>query len=159
MTGHFHYFAYGSNLKLSEITRTCPSAIRVAVARLPNHRLLFPRFSTSRGGGVASIEPSAGEFVWGAVYQIEEAEKPALNAREGYKAGRAGNAYEALEIAVEWGGIPTDLRRLLTYKANSQPGIHLPTSEYLRLIIDGARECGFRDDYIKNLEKIETHQT
>src|SRR4051794_1161987 len=82
----FHYFAYGSNLKLSEIHRSCPSAVRVCRAKLPDHRLTFPRESTIRKCGVASAEPANGSEVWGGIYTIFESDRLELQKREGYKA-------------------------------------------------------------------------
>lgn len=36
------YFAYGSNMDEKHMKERCPYAQFVAVARLPEHRLLFP---------------------------------------------------------------------------------------------------------------------
>jgi hypothetical protein len=43
------YFAYGSNLNWAQMWGRCPSASFMEVASLPNHRLAFTRYSSSRG--------------------------------------------------------------------------------------------------------------
>ncbi len=158
MPAIFHYFAYGSNLKLSEIQRTCPSAERKCRAKLTNHRLIFPRKSVGRNCGVASIEPSAGDFVWGGVYCIPEAERAKLEEREGYKRNRSrnSNSYLPKNVTVLDEGDPAKSRAVLTFVANAQRNPPLPSAEYKGLIMDGAKEWALDPDYIASLERIVT---
>jgi gamma-glutamylcyclotransferase len=157
-TDPFLYFAYGSNLKLSEIQRTCPSAERVCRAWLPGHRLTFPRKSTGRGCGVASIEPTEDGEVWGGVYRIAEQERAALESREGFKSNRpvAENAYVRENVTVFEDGDSACPLEVLTFIANPQPDPSKPSEEYLQLIFDGGREWGVDGDYLAALANTES---
>src|SRR5258708_580828 len=101
-TKTFYYFGYGSNLKLSEIHRSCPTAKRRCLTVLPDHALVFPRKSIGRDCGVASIEPRVGGEVWGGVYEISELEREGLETREGFKRNRpmSANAYVPSTLTV-----------------------------------------------------------
>jgi gamma-glutamylcyclotransferase (GGCT)/AIG2-like uncharacterized protein YtfP len=158
MSATFLYFAYGSNLKLSEIHRTCASAERHIRAKLSDHRIVFPRKSNGRGCGVAGLQPSAGDVVWGGVYCIAESERPNLEEREGYRRGRAThlNAYVLQEVAVIPEGAASEPLFVLTFIANPQPDPPLPSATYKQLIVDGAKEWQLGADYIVGLEKIAT---
>jgi hypothetical protein len=96
------YFAYGSNMDWRQMQGRCPSAQFVAIASLPNYRLCFLRYSTSRGCGVASIAFQAGGEVWGPVYRLDETDRNSLDRCEGFRPGRdpARNSYEPIEIKV-----------------------------------------------------------
>ena len=73
------YFAFGSNLNKERLSVNCPSAQLKNVAKLENHKLLFCGYSERWHGAVASIELSAGDHCWGAVWSISEEEAMALD--------------------------------------------------------------------------------
>jgi hypothetical protein len=50
-------FAYGSNMDLAQMRERCPSTRFAFIAKLPDHRLVFPRKSKCRCCGVASVKP------------------------------------------------------------------------------------------------------
>ncbi len=89
------YFAYGSNLDCEQMRQRCPSVRLVCVAKLKDHRLVFPRKSQKRNCGVAGVEPRSGFDVWGVVYDIYDVDIGKLDDSEGYKPGRQPekNAY------------------------------------------------------------------
>jgi gamma-glutamylcyclotransferase len=157
-TKTFYYFAYGSNLKLSEIQRSCPTAERKWKAKLPDYALVFPRESTKRKCGVASIEARVGHDVWGGVYAIAELERESLEAREGFKRKRAvsANSYVLASLTVLENGHATRPQEVVTFIANPQANPPLPSIDYKNLIIDGAREWKLDGEYISDLELIET---
>lgn len=64
------YFAYGSNLDPAQMAERCPDSPFLAVARLDDHRLDFPRRSPIRRCAVASVVPSPGAVVWGGLYRM-----------------------------------------------------------------------------------------
>lgn len=156
MPASFLYFAYGSNLKLAEIQRTCPSAMREYRAKLLDYRLVFPRKSIGRNCGVASVEPASGDSVWGGVYCIPETERSKLEEREGYKRDRSRdkNSYVPQNVTVLRDGDPAKSLVVLTFIANAQPNPPLPNAVYKGLIIDGAKEWALNADYVARLEKI-----
>ncbi|MBM3739226.1 MAG: gamma-glutamylcyclotransferase [Acidobacteria bacterium] len=154
----FYYFAYGSNLKLSEIRRSCPSAERKHRVKLADHALVFPRKSEGRQCGVASVEVRAGSEVWGGVYEIAELERQRLESREGFKPNRplAANSYVPANLTVFVDGDAAKPMEVLTFIANPQTNPPLPNPEYKSLILAGAGEWKLNAKYIAQLEQIVT---
>lgn len=73
------YFAFGSNLLKERLSFSCPSAELNTVARLDNYKLSFFGYSKRWHGAAASIESSAGDHCWGAVWSISDEELVALD--------------------------------------------------------------------------------
>lgn len=160
-TQTFCYFAYGSNLKLAEIQRSCPTAERKSRVNLPDYALVFPRKSIGRNCGVASIEARAGSEVWGGVYVLSENQRESLEAREGFKRNRplSANSYVPASLTVFEDGDLARPLEVVTFIANPQPNPPLPNSEYKNLIIAGAREWNLDAKYVARLEQIETSKS
>ena len=154
----FFYFAYGSNLKLSEIRRSCPTAERKCLAMLPAHALVFPRKSTGRNCGVASVAARVGSEVWGGVYEISELEREKLESREGFKPNRplSANAYVPSVLTVLVDGDPNTPLEVVTFIANPEQNPPLPSLVYKNLIIAGAHEWNVGAKYIAALDQIQT---
>ena len=154
----FLYFAYGSNLKRSEILCTCSTAERQFPALLPNYHLTFPRESIRRSCGVASIEPSRSREVWGGVYTISESDQAGLEEREGFQPNRplSANSYFWKKLTVFENGDLSRPREVMTFLANRQPNPPLPSREYLGIIIAGAEEWNLDAQYIAWLKEIRT---
>ena len=70
------YFAYGSNLNVPQMLSRCPGSVKVSPAVLHNYRLAERLY--------ADIEPAAGEFVHGALYDISENDLASLDRYEGF---------------------------------------------------------------------------
>ena len=81
------YFAYGSNLGPTVFATRCPTRRFVGIARADGFRLGFTRYSERRGGGVADLVPTAGEAVWGALYELSDGDFAALDRIEGVQLG------------------------------------------------------------------------
>ena len=151
-------FAYGSNLDWGQMRERCPSARFVRIAVLPKHRLAFSRRSETRGCGVADVVADGDREVWGVVYEIDARDVGRLDASEGFRPGRAKNAYRREERHVLADG---DADRPLTvsmYFAEPQANPPPPNSEYKRLILSGARHWHLPDEYIDELNQIEVSE-
>jgi len=156
------YFAYGSNLDPLQIKTRCPGHQVVGLAVLPDHRLVFPRYSGDWGGGVASIALAHGEKVWGFVYELSDTDLAALDVYEGWRAaGDQHNHYDRETVTVELvrpddGSLPRRLR-VLTYVARaSNPTA--PSRRYLETILGGARHHRLPEDYVERLGKTEVRE-
>jgi hypothetical protein len=145
------YFAYGSNLDPDQMRARCPDNRAVGIARLREYRLCFPRRSAHRDCGVASIEPFAGAEVWGAIYDLTEADVARLDHWEGYVLGRAVNRYDRRAIAVEIDGA---LGRVETYIAQVEASPPPPNLEYLGHLRRGARAHGLPPHYVAMLDAL-----
>ncbi len=142
------YFAYGSNMSWEELRSWCPNAEFVTIARLPDHRLDFTRYSRRRRGGVADVIPSKGDDVWGVVYDIPSDELPALDRKEGVP-----NAYQRQDVSVI---VQSEERaETLTYTVVQKVPTERPSQAYIDLILKGAREWKLPAEYVRKLEQIE----
>ncbi len=143
------YFAYGSNLHLKQFARRCPGSKAVGRARLPDYRLAFTRYSSNRRGGVADIVPEPDAEVWGALYEVDEACLAALDEYEGVPRSYRREMIRVLDDSrVE--------QEAVVYIAN-QTGAFAPSREYLALIIEGARDHGLPEEYIRAIEQVRVY--
>ena len=70
------YFAYGANLNLDNMTWRCPDAVAIQPLHLIDWRLCF--------SSVATIQPSAGDRVPGALWAISDQDEQELDIFEGW---------------------------------------------------------------------------
>ncbi len=141
---HSLYFAYGRNMGSSTMELACPSSRFLGVAELRDHRLAFTRRSLRTGTGVADVLVAPGASVWGALYELDEADLAALDEKEGN-----GWAYERKPVRLfsEDGRSEHDA---FAYVVIEPEPDHVPPSrEYLQALLDGARERGLPDTYIE----------
>lgn len=136
-------------MHLGQMRKRCPGCIVVGPARLKDHRLTFSHVRASWGGGGAGdIQPAAGHEVEGAVWEITEAHRDALDEYEEYP-----TAYTRKDVEVE----TFDGRRLAAFAYFARAiGTSRPDRGYLRQIIEGARAHGLSPGYIAFLEAIPT---
>lgn len=139
-------FSYGSNLAVDEMDRWCPGARFVEPARLDGYRLAFTRRSIRWRGGVADIVPAAEAHVWGAAYEVEQADLVALDAKEG-----AGAAYRRCGVEVAIGGRVVAAQ---AYEVIDKAAHVAPPPAYLRLLVRGARERGLPAEWVSALEAM-----
>jgi len=149
------YFAYGSNLLLSQIReRINNSNLNPSyIAFVPNSKLIFSRESIKQKGGVASYENCEGNRLWGAVFELTDDEKSKLDSKEGVKRLSA-KEYEDTKIEVT--KINETKIWVTTYVAN-KTGAYLPSQYYMDIIIRGAIDCSLPNYYIEELKHITTN--
>jgi gamma-glutamylcyclotransferase len=152
------YFAYGSNMDAAQMKCRCPLAKFVCRGKLPSYRLAFTRKSATRDCGVADVLPDQTQDVWGVVYELPDHELKNLDKREGY---RPGKPYDQSKYTREdqyvWR--EGDAKRPLLvalYRGYPQLDPPLPSDDYKRLIVDGARHWNLPTEYIRQLESIQT---
>lgn len=150
--GDFLLFAYGSSLAEDRIRMECPSARLVGIARLADHRLRFSIESRNTWhGGVADIEPSVGDEVWGALWLIAAADSQALDEHQGLF--REPPAYQrtTVEVTTPAG----DIVRCRSYcVAAPDPDGFLPSPAFKATMLRGARTLGLPEGYIARLEAL-----
>ena len=152
------YFAYGSNMHAAQMKKRCPSAKFVCRGKLPAHRLAFTLRSYSRRCGVADILRDETKEVWGVVYELFENELENLDKDEDFNPGRPDDQNEyTRENHYVWreGDVKRPLLVAL-YRGHPQLDPPLPSDDYKRLIVDGAKHWQLPADYIQMLESIPT---
>ena len=150
------YFAYGSNMNWPQMQKRCPSARFIALGELKDYRLAFPLRSKSRGCGTAGAIPEQGQTVWGVVYEIEECDLGTLDRAEDFIRGGSDNSYTREEKEVYALGDGNKPLLVSVYLPIRQQNPPLPTAEYKRLIIEGAKHWGLPAEYIRFLEDART---
>ena len=128
-----YYFAYGSNLNRKQMLERCPESKPVAIATLPNYKLVFVGWSRQWRGGVANIKGFKGEKALGAVYEISDRDLRRLDKYEGYP----GN-YNRLNVTVfNENGDPIEA---ITYIKAGQSEETQPSPEYLSIMRQGCKD-------------------
>jgi len=152
------YFAYGSNLEWAQMKQRCPLARFVCRAKLPEHRLAFTLKSVSRDCGVADVLPDQTKSVWGVVYELPDNELKNLDKREGYRPGRPyeKNQYSRQDHYIWPDGDAKRPLLVALYLGHPQLDPPLPSDDYKRLIVDGAKHWNLPVEYIHELESIQT---
>ncbi|CAG8982508.1 hypothetical protein HYALB_00002288 [Hymenoscyphus albidus] len=84
------YFAYGSNLHLTQMSHRCPQSRYLGTGTLPNYKWQI------NIRGYANIVPSPGDYVKGLCYLLSENDEAALDVNEGVPW-----AYEKVWMGVE----------------------------------------------------------
>jgi gamma-glutamylcyclotransferase len=125
----------------------CPSSRFVCAARLSGYQFGITRHSRLRDCGTANIFPRRGEEVWGAVYQVSDAELLVMDRFEdGYRR-------EFLSVhPADDGSRPIEA---LVYVAEIEKNVPLPNAEYKRIILEGAKHWQLPASYRAMLEAIE----
>ncbi|KAI2654846.1 Gamma-glutamylcyclotransferase [Labeo rohita] len=101
-------------------------------------------------GGVATIEHSLGDEVWGVVWRMNMSDLDSLDSQENVKMG----TYSPVEVNVSTSVQDFSCR---TYIMNSC--IYAPPSpQYLQVIVMGAKQNGLPEDYQEKLRSIETNK-
>jgi gamma-glutamylcyclotransferase len=137
-----YYFAYGSNMDAAQMLTRCPSAMMIGPAMLPEHRLVFNRSGTYRPGGVANVELSAGERVYGILWKMATGDFARLDHTEDprtYQRERA-RVYSLR-------GQPYDCHVYLAIP--DQPD--LPDHDYLDSLIQAGQNAGLPPEYLTKL--------
>lgn len=150
-------FAYGANMNPGLMAERCPEFRTIGVARVMDYRLCFPRFSRERQCATASIEPAAGNAVWGVLYEIPPHDLPVLNYHEGYDPAVLVTRNERIlrEVtALRLGGAAEV--KAMAYFAVPDGTDALPSRAYLESIIDGANFHGLPKACIAALEGVRT---
>jgi gamma-glutamylcyclotransferase (GGCT)/AIG2-like uncharacterized protein YtfP len=135
-------------MEWEQMKRRCPSAKFVCVASLKNYRFAIARHSRLRNCGTANIFAETGSEVWGIVYDVSEQELAILDGFEdGYRRERM--------LVLATGGSQSSVE-VLVYIAEKEDNVPLPSSEYKRLIIAGARYWNIPEIYLLMLEQLRT---
>jgi phage replication-related protein YjqB (UPF0714/DUF867 family)/gamma-glutamylcyclotransferase (GGCT)/AIG2-like uncharacterized protein YtfP len=117
------YFAYGSNLDVTQMARRCPDATDPRSATLADHDWLINE------RGVATVEPLDGAEVHGVLWQISDHDLDVLDSAEGVPV-----RYRRDWMTVQTADGPAEAWVYVDHRV--EPGA--PRPGYLERIIDGA---------------------
>ncbi|XP_013116747.1 gamma-glutamylcyclotransferase [Stomoxys calcitrans] len=156
MACKFYYFGFGSNLLAKRLHIQNPTAVRVGPGKLENYRLDFHIVTERWFGAGATIVPTKGDSVWGAIWELDGCDMKNLDNQEGVHQG----IYTPITVSVYCPTLNTILE-CRAYHLCNQPesdlkNLHanevsidrLPSSTYLKALIKGALETGIPYGYI-----------
>jgi len=131
----------------------CPSARFDSVALFPDHDLEFTWFSRRNQCGSSDVVSKREQSVWGVLYEIDEKDRPKLDAVEGVNS----KAYKPISITVFRGGDSLQPISAFTYTVRKKLDEHpKPSRAYKDHIVSGAIERSLPADYIAKLKTVET---
>ncbi|XP_056596814.1 gamma-glutamylcyclotransferase a [Triplophysa dalaica] len=146
-TGFFMYYAYGSNLLKERLQLNNPSAVFHCIGKIKDYRLNFGLWGDTTNctwhGGVATIEESDGEEVWGVVWRLDNENLSTLDKQEQVHEGM----YSPSHVMVETDEGPILCR---TYKMNNFRPC-LPSPQYKKVVCLGAQQNSLPQNYIQKL--------
>lgn len=79
-----YYFAYGSNLDEAQVQKRTPFAKFVCKVALKDYKLTFVTYNYSWKGGVANVEPSEGDVVYGVLWHFTDEMVTKMDRYEGH---------------------------------------------------------------------------
>ena len=145
------YFGYGSNLCARDWQEWCArngheaGGLRfLKRAWLPGHELSFSYDSVARGGGALDVIERFGQAAPGALFEVDEAAKAALDAKEG-----APNVYEEKAVtALDEEGVGYEAITYVVTAARRREHVE-PAPGYAELVAEGCEEYGVNQRMLK----------
>ena len=132
------YFAYGSNLCVSQMALRCPDAVDPRPAVLSDHDWLINQ------RGVATVEPFNGNQVHGVVWQLSDHDLATLDSAEGVPV-----RYRRDRLTVHTTHGPEPAWAYIDHRVTPGP----PRPGYLERIIDGALHHGLPRGWVDFLRR------
>ncbi|MGV9798154.1 poly-gamma-glutamate hydrolase family protein [Mycobacterium sp. NPDC003449] len=132
------YFAYGSNLCVTQMAGRCPGAVDPRPARLDGHDWLINQ------RGVATIEPFDGSQVHGVLWRVTDQDLAALDRAEGVPV-----RYRRDRLTVHTADGPAPAWVYIDHRVDPGP----PRPGYLERILDGAMHHDLPHRWIEFLRR------
>ena len=128
------YFAFGSNLNQKQMKKRCKDSKYIGCYTLKNYKLVFRNFYL--GGGVADIQKQKNSSVLGAIYKISKKDEKELDIYEDFPKTYIKKYFKLLGKKVMFYFMPK--------KSKQIP----PSKRYLNLIVQGYKDCGYKNNFI-----------
>tara|TARA_B100000029_G_scaffold372986_1_gene367170 strand:- start:10889 stop:11314 length:426 start_codon:yes stop_codon:yes gene_type:complete len=128
------YFAYGSNLNRKQMKRRCKNSKYVGCFTLKNYKLVFR--NEYYGGGVADVEKKKNSYVLGAIYDISKKDEKILDIYEDFPIMYVKKYFKIFR------------KKVMFYYMPKKTKLNPPAKIYLNKIIQGYKDCGYKNSYI-----------
>lgn len=148
------YFAYGSNMNLSQIRSRCSRPVAKGIARLSNHRIEFFGRTEKWDSAMETVEEAPGHEVWGVMFALSQLDWERLDLWQDARMDGAGMYFHFPVSVVDLDGREHSVR---LYKKDILGEVRDPSREYLDHILRGASEHGLPPNYIEQLKQRRTH--
>lgn len=145
------FFLYGDNVNPTQLKRRAPEHQFVTLATLPEHTIQFCRWSSQWRCGLATIVPSPGEKVWGAVFEVTDED---LKLLDQFENDVPQGAYRHVQVTVLTEG---GEKMLVTTYAANPIGKFKPKDHYLDWVMKGLKHWKFPEECIQQWEAYRPH--
>ena len=139
-------FIYADNLNPTQLKRRAPEHQFLFKAYLPDHTIHFPRFSSQWRCGLASVTPSPGERLWGAVFELTDEDLKILDAYDGEI---PEGAFRHLEVTVM---TEDEQKELVTTHAANPIGKFRVKDDYLDFVRKGVKHWDLPEECLETWE-------
>tara|TARA_Y100000590_G_scaffold110759_1_gene126331 strand:- start:1362 stop:1787 length:426 start_codon:yes stop_codon:yes gene_type:complete len=128
------YFAFGSNLYQKQMKKRCKDSKYIGCHKLKGYKLVFRHLYY--GGGVADVEKKKNSTVLGAIYKITKKDEKKLDVYEDFPKVYIKKYFKLYG------------RKVMFYYMPKKTKTIPPSKRYLNLIIQGYKDCGYKNNYI-----------
>ena len=128
------YFAFGSNLYQKQMKKRCKDSKYIGCHKLKGYKLVFRHLYY--GGGVADVEKKKNSTVLGAIYKITKKDEKKLDVYEDFPKVYIKKYFKL------------NGRKVMFYYMPKKTKTIPPSKRYLNLIIQGYKDCGYKNNYI-----------
>ncbi len=136
------FFLYGDHLNPTQLKRRAPEHQFLMRASLPEHTIKFCRWSSQWRCGLASVTPSPGEQVWGAVFEVTDED---LKLMDLFEEDVPPSAFRQVQVTVL---TEAGEKILVTTYAATPIGKFKPKAHYLDWVMKGLRHWKLPDEAI-----------
>jgi len=149
----YYYFAYGSNMNLTQMKQKCSSPKVLGIARLPGYKVEFYGYSAMWDGAQETVVPDHQSEVWGVVYELNYFDCEQLDGYQDVRIDGMGPYFHYPVDVIDMNQATIDA---MLYKKNILQEAKFPSTEYLKFIVQGAKEQGLPKEYITHLKNMKT---
>ena len=138
----------------------CPSAVPIGICKIKKHSLKFHKVSHAISkknrirdiSGKGDIVPSETDEVYGVLFSIDKSEKRSLDKAEGYP--KYGYDKKTIDVVT----IKGEKYKSVMYfaKKSAINPKKKPYHWYKEQVVQGAKEHGLPEDYIKKIKAVES---
>ena len=144
------YFAYGSNMSVTRLTKRVPSANPLETGLLYGHKLIFHKVSKDGSGKCDAYETGSPlDCLEGVIYIIDPAHRNMLDNIEISSYG-----YKAKIVTIEIGS-DKQVQAFTYFAANIKKNLK-PYHWYKHHVITGAKENDLTAEYIDRIRSVES---
>lgn len=146
------YFAYGSNMNLSQMKERCPHSEKFDIGFMKDAEVCFPSFYEPWNSGMAGYQSSPGNDMWGVLFYLDQRDLEVMREYEDYIPGQDPSLNNYNEVFVDI-VVGEQMVRCMTYES-VVTGKYKPSLKYLQGIITGAINNDLPEEYIEKLSQL-----
>lgn len=137
------FFLYGDHLNPTQLKRRAPEHQFLMLATIPEHTIKFCRWSSQWRCGLASVTPSPGEKVWGAVFEMTDED---LKLMDLFEEDVPPSAFRQVQVTVI---TEAGEKMLVTTYAATPIGKFKPKAHYLDWVMKGLKHWKLPEECIE----------